>query len=179
FAAGGGPAAGPAAAAEGRRRRRGVLLGGVARQPRRRIRGPPSAVPGRAGVRLHHQGRRRPTRPGDLSSALRTGVVFLRWPRFCVEGCRSRRPTALSAISKAVTDVNSTGDGKQRLLAPPTAARCPGRFGPPAGYPYPPSPYTATVVVTYELTVCEAQTTTRRSNAVLAHRAARSAQQRP
>lgn len=71
-----------------------------------------------------------------------------------------------------MTDVNSTGDGKQRLLAPPTAARCPGRFGPPAGYPYPPSPYTATVVVTYELTGCEAQTTTRRSNAVLAHRAA-------
>ena len=62
-AAGGGAAAGPAAAAEGRRRRRDLLFGRVARQPRRRIRRAPAALPRRAGLRLRHQGRRRPAWP--------------------------------------------------------------------------------------------------------------------
>ena len=55
-----GAAAGTAAAAEVRRRRRDVLLGGVPRQPGRRIRRAPAAVPGRTGLRLRDQGRRRP-----------------------------------------------------------------------------------------------------------------------
>ena len=67
IATGGGAAAGTAAAAQVRRRRRDVLLGGVARQPGRRIRRAPPAVPGRAGLRLRHQGRRRPAGAGDLA----------------------------------------------------------------------------------------------------------------
>ena len=67
LAPGGGPAAGPPAAAQGRRRRRGVLLGGLPRQPRRRVRRAPAAVPRRAGLRLRHQGRRRPAGSGGVT----------------------------------------------------------------------------------------------------------------
>ena len=44
-----------------------LLLGGVAGHPGRRIRRAPAAVPRRAGLRLRHQGRRRPARARDLS----------------------------------------------------------------------------------------------------------------
>src|SRR6185312_3897047 len=67
--AGGGAAAGPAAAAEGRRRRRDFLLGGLPRQPGRRICRAPAALPRRAGLRLRHQGRRRPARPCRLAAS--------------------------------------------------------------------------------------------------------------
>ena len=54
LAPGGGATAGPATATQGRRRRRHLLLGGGPRQPGRRIRRAPAALPGRAGLRLHH-----------------------------------------------------------------------------------------------------------------------------
>ena len=65
-ATGRGAAAGQAVAAEGRRRWGDLLLGGVPRQPGRRVRRTPPAVPCRAGLRLCDQGRRRPVGPRDL-----------------------------------------------------------------------------------------------------------------
>ena len=62
--AGGGPAAGAAAAAQGRRPAGAFLLGGLPGHPRHRLRGPPPALPGRAGLRVPDRRRRRPARPG-------------------------------------------------------------------------------------------------------------------
>ena len=58
LAAGGSPAAGPAAAPEGRGHHRPVPSRGGPRHRGRRLRRPPAAVPGRAGVRVHDHGRR-------------------------------------------------------------------------------------------------------------------------
>ncbi len=60
--AGGGAAAGPGAAAEGRRPAGALLHGGVPGHDRHRVRRTPAALPGRAGLRVHHRRRRRRAR---------------------------------------------------------------------------------------------------------------------
>ena len=70
IAPGGGPAPRPPAATQGRRPPGALLLGGLARLRRRRVRRAPAALPRRAGVRVPHRRRGRPARPAGRRGRL-------------------------------------------------------------------------------------------------------------
>ena len=77
-AAGGGAAPGPTAAAQGRRAAGVVLLRGLPRHRRHRVRRPPPTLSRRAGLRLSDRRRRRPARAGRTRCGVNSALPGIR-----------------------------------------------------------------------------------------------------